>query len=503
MKLVRAVFLSILLVFTYTYSATATDTGYLVVGLDTSGSMRGEALNETISAAEKIVAELGGNRQLEIYSFTRTIELLDNSTDLNSLSSGGYTALYDSIASLTQRAKTLGAPLIILTDGKDSRSLLTITDLLESIKDSPISINFVAYRPTTEASAVLSEIALTTGGQVFDVNQSSELIQVFRQAVVEVDRKSSANQSPIPILIALLAALITLALSALFLSWKRRDAFLGSWGRLLESYEVKRSSEVEFETQNITEGFLHRLYGDTSTLLPKRLNKLQNDLLLIAINFFLISALLLIGFPFLPSLLIGVLIGVLSIRTLVSRAEQKSRREFENELPGALRLIASSLSAGLSFLQALDNFSSDNESSVGREFRRALAEIQMGSPVERALGDIAERMASDDLRWVVFAFSIQREVGGGLAKILQTSAETIDSRASLRQEIRTLSTEGRISSYILMLLPPAIFIFLSIIRPQFISMFWEESIGHLLLLLIVGLMSTAWIWIRRMVTLKA
>ncbi|NDH38424.1 MAG: hypothetical protein EBX77_03925 [Actinobacteria bacterium] len=149
------------------------------------------------------------------------------------------------------------------------------------------------------------------------------------------------------------------------------------------------------------------------------------------------------------------------------------------------------------------SFSADGNSQVAREFRRALSEIQMGSPVEKALGDVADRMQSEDLKWVVFAFSIQREVGGGLAKILQTSAETIDNRSSLRQEMRTLSTEGRISSYILMLLPPGIFLFLLATKREFISLFWVESIGQGLLVLVIMLMGLAWIWIRRLVNLAA
>ncbi|NCV44498.1 MAG: hypothetical protein EBW15_06875 [Actinobacteria bacterium] len=90
-----------------------------------------------------------------------------------------------------------------------------------------------------------------------------------------------------------------------------------------------------------------------------------------------------------------------------------------------------------------------------------------------------------------------------MAKILQTSAETIDNRSSLRQEIRTLSTEGRISSYILMLLPPGIFLFLLATKREFISLFWVESIGQGLLVLVIMLMGLAWIWIRRLVNLAA
>jgi tight adherence protein B len=108
-------------------------------------------------------------------------------------------------------------------------------------------------------------------------------------------------------------------------------------------------------------------------------------------------------------------------------------------------------------------------------------------------------MQSEDLRWAVSAFAIQREVGGSLATILNSTAETIESRFELRREIQTLSAEGRISSYILMALPIGIFIFLAVVRPNYIRIFFTEPLGNLLLIFTSFGLIAAWVWMKRLV----
>ena len=182
--------------------------------------------------------------------------------------------------------------------------------------------------------------------------------------------------------------------------------------------------------------------------------------------------------------------------------ESKQRRAFEKELPAALRMLASSLTAGMSFLQALNAFAEDDHGPCAKEFKRALIEIQYGAPVERALEAVANRMNSEDLRWAVSAFALQREVGGSLAAILNSTAQTIESRFELRREVRTLSAEGRVSSYILMALPIGIFTFLSLLRPQYVSIFITEPIGNLLLVLILVFLTLAWFWLKALVRIS-
>ena len=118
-----------------------------------------------------------------------------------------------------------------------------------------------------------------------------------------------------------------------------------------------------------------------------------------------------------------------------------------------LQLLAGSLRAGYSLLQGVDAVAQEVDDPMGQELRRVLAEARLGRPLEDALDDAAERMSSADFAWAVMAVGIQREVGGNLAELLDTVAETMIQRERLRREVRSLTAEGRVSAFILGLLP--------------------------------------------------
>lgn len=513
----RRIFISLLTltlttVITSPNFAQATTPESIVIGVDTSGSMEGAALEEAIDAAETLVSRLGQRRQLEVYTFARTITRVGPSTLFSTVESRGYTALYDSILELGQRSDQLDAPLIIITDGQDSRSLISPADLISRLAALDVSINIIAYQPRAEDEEVLRSIALSNSGGVFDVGDADQLVGTLEAVVSEVHRDSISDSSfdsnstsdPLVILIASATGLLSFSLLTLMRRWRKKEHLLNSWSEVLDEYHLENIEDLRSVTLlDRLISPIGRFIGDTSQILPRVRGGGPRELLLTALFVAIFSALMVIGINAPLSIFLVSAILVLTLKFLVQNAENRAREEFERELPGAMKLLASSLTAGLSFLQALNTFSAESKTQVAREFRRALSEIQMGAPVEQAFGDVAERMRSEDLRWVVFAFSVQREVGGSLAKILQTSAETIESRANLRQEVKTLSAEGRISSYILMLLPLAIFTFLLITRPSFVSLFWEETIGQMMVAVIVVLMSLSWVWIRRLTRIEA
>ena len=93
---------------------------------------------------------------------------------------------------------------------------------------------------------------------------------------------------------------------------------------------------------------------------------------------------------------------------------------FEQQLPDTLTLLASSLRAGFSLMQGLEAVAQEISDPMRKELQRVFTEVRLGRPVEDALGDAADRMDSNDLRWTVMAIRIQREVGGNLAVLLDT-----------------------------------------------------------------------------------
>ena len=129
---------------------------------------------------------------------------------------------------------------------------------------------------------------------------------------------------------------------------------------------------------------------------------------------------------------------------------------FNGQLAETLGLMAGGLQAGLSLPQAVDSVVREGNEPMAGELRRALVEQRLGVDITDALEGVGERMESEDFGWVVMAIRIQREVGGNLAEILHTVADTLREREYLRRQVKALSAEGRLSGYILTACPSCI-----------------------------------------------
>ncbi len=192
----------------------------------------------------------------------------------------------------------------------------------------------------------------------------------------------------------------------------------------------------------------------------------------------------------------GMLFGaVASVNVVASR----ERKRFENQLPDTLNLISTSLRAGYSLLQAVEAVGQEAAEPTGREFGRALTEIRLGRPVIEALSEIAERMESQDFEWTVLAISIQREVGGNLAEVLQTTAETMLQRNRLRREMRALTAEGRISAIVMSALPFFLFAVIWVVNPEYITPLIENTAGWIAIGAALLLMLGGILWMQKIV----
>lgn len=202
------------------------------------------------------------------------------------------------------------------------------------------------------------------------------------------------------------------------------------------------------------------------------------------------------------ALILGI-VGGIFLPGVYLRARINMRvRKFGEELPGLLHVLASSLRAGLSFQQALESAAANDRGEVGAQIRQALAEVKIGGEIEEALYRVADRMKSIDLRWLVAALQIQREVGGSLSGILENVATTIRTRAEIRREIQVLSAEGRFSAYILVSMPFAMMLILSMVRPGYMEFFFTSGPGVFLLVLFAILMIVGWVWMKQLVKIE-
>jgi tight adherence protein B len=196
------------------------------------------------------------------------------------------------------------------------------------------------------------------------------------------------------------------------------------------------------------------------------------------------------------------LIAVLIVFSLVERAGRQERARFEQQLPDTLTLMATSLRAGYSLVQAVESVAGESPNPTGREFGRAVAESRLGRPVVQSLQGISDRMSSEDFRWTVMAIEIQREVGGNLSEVLQTVADTMVARNRLRGEVKAITAEGRISGVVLVLIPVLLFGFLLVVNPNYLEPLLTNPIG-VVALVVAGLLLVMGIfWLRRLVDVE-
>ncbi len=198
------------------------------------------------------------------------------------------------------------------------------------------------------------------------------------------------------------------------------------------------------------------------------------------------------------ALAVGAAAGIgptMALRMALKRRTEKMREQ----LPDVLTIMASSLRAGHSFMQALDMVAREIPQPAATEFQRVVSEIRLGRPTDDALEALATRVGSADFRWAVLAVNIQREVGGNLAEILDNVADTLRERAMMRRQIQVLTAEGRLSAWVLAALPVAIAVYMFAVNPSYIGLLFTTRIGLFLLSGAVVLLVLGILWMRKIV----
>ena len=185
---------------------------------------------------------------------------------------------------------------------------------------------------------------------------------------------------------------------------------------------------------------------------------------------------LLLGYHLLPGFGLAVALG--SLPTLhILHSRKKRMEKLANQLPDAIDLMGRALRAGHAFPTALNMVGDEMAEPIGIEFRTLFDEINYGVTLEDALLNLLSRVPSADLQYFVVALLIQHETGGNLAELLDNISAIVRSRIKLIGEIRTLSAEGKLSAWILSLLPFATGLLINIVNPGFLKVLWTDPVG--------------------------
>ena len=199
-----------------------------------------------------------------------------------------------------------------------------------------------------------------------------------------------------------------------------------------------------------------------------------------------------------------VLAGVFGLLPLlhVVHARRRRLRQIEQQLPDALDLISRALRAGHAFPSAVQMTGAEGPEPIAGEFRITFDEVNYGVPMQDALANLATRVPVTDLRFFVIAVSIQRETGGNLTELLDKLSTLIRARFKLLGTIRVLSSEGRLSAWILSALPFVLVALINVINPKFMGLLWNDPGGLIAVYISLGLMVLGIFWMSRIIKIR-
>jgi tight adherence protein B len=205
--------------------------------------------------------------------------------------------------------------------------------------------------------------------------------------------------------------------------------------------------------------------------------------------------------PFLALLACGLATAALPL-LLVSRARTARMARFERQLPEALDMMARAMRAGHAFPTALKLVADEVAAPLGEEIKAAFDEVNFGVSMADALNNLAQRVPSMDLQYFVVAVLIQRESGGNLTELLGSISAIVRDRQKLVGQVRVLSAEGRISAWVLCLLPFGAGVLMYLTTPDTMSVLYYDPVGRKMSCGALGMMLLGVLAIRKIVRIR-
>lgn len=209
----------------------------------------------------------------------------------------------------------------------------------------------------------------------------------------------------------------------------------------------------------------------------------------------------LLRMPWIVPLAMGLTFASIPLMRVL-RARNKRLVQLEQQLPEAADLIGRALRAGHAFSSALQMVGDEMPEPIGGEFRIVFDEINYGVSMNDALLNLATRVPLTDMRYFVIAVLIQRESGGNLAEILENISAIIRERLKLLGRVRVLSAEGKMSAWILGLLPFGTALLISIVNPKFMKILWTDPMGVTLIGVGAAMMLFGVFWMRKVIRIR-
>jgi len=198
-----------------------------------------------------------------------------------------------------------------------------------------------------------------------------------------------------------------------------------------------------------------------------------------------------------------VVVGIWMLPNLILKSRKKNKiKAFDEQLNEGLVMISNALKAGYSFLQALAVAADETQDPFSKEFKTLLKELSLGMPMEDGLSNLMDRVPSEDLKLIVNAILIQKDIGGNLSEILENIADTIRERQRIKNEINTLTAQGKLSGMIIMAMPFFLGAVIYLFDNDYILSLFTTLLGRVLLVAALISQVLGWLFIRKIVNIE-
>jgi tight adherence protein B len=510
-------------------------------------------------ARDRIAVVAVGKRAVQLTSFSANAAEADAALRTIEVDKVRGTALYDGILVSTQALAADLNPtrvLILLTDGQEVSSDASLEQAIAAARDAHVAVYAIGIESPSFRPAPLRRLAEKTGGRYVGANGTKDLKAIYARLAEELRRtwqlsyvtsarpgdrievdaagahaesvvpgarvvsKPEASKLPEPLFKIGPAAMATIVgflglLAALFLlrapaGTRLRRQINPHLGEQERKKARGPAAEDRFATASTLLKATEKAFGHLRAwhALHRLLERADVPLKTVELVYAAVGAGLLAGLLFAAAgmstlvTLIAMIVGGSLPILIVWHKARRRLAAIDEQLPDLLVTLAASLKAGHSFRQGIQAVVDEGQPPSSKEFKRVLTETRLGRPMDDALADMATRIGSKNVSFVVTAVTIQRQVGGSLAGIFDMVADAVRNRQQFARKIRSLTAMGRASAYVLVGVPFFMLGTISLLSPEYMDPLYHTSTGNKLMLLGCVMISIGSLMLKKIVSFK-